>query len=293
MEQIKNILLIGSHSYVATSFTAYAVSYVPRLQWNIESISVRDRAWEKLSFQKYDCILYTAGIVHQKKLKRKENRRNYYQVNCNLAVKVAQKAIKDGVRQFIYISSMSVYGSVQGIIDQNTVPTPVNDYGKSKLMAEERLKKICANKIKLVICRPPMIYGKGCKGNYPKLSKLADVICVFPKIHNCRSQLYIDNMNEFLRNIIEKKEEGLYFPQNREYVCTSDLVEKIAQAKGKKVYLIPGFEKAFRFLCRKSGFLKKIFGSLVYKKSMSETKWEYQIKDWETSIYETEKGYYL
>lgn len=294
----KKVLLIGKHSYIGTSFVNYITSNYPEKKWEIESISVRDGEWKKLSFKKYDSILYLAGVVHQKRSKKTEaDTKKYYKVNCNLAVKIARKAMQEGVKQFIYMSSMSVYGINQGVITKNTIPAPMSDYGKSKFLAEKELKQICRieddnllNKsMKLVIVRPPMIYGKECKGNYVQLSKLARITPVFPKIDNQRSQLYIDNLNEFLMNIIEREEKGTFFPQNKEYVCTSNMVKEIAKVKGKDIFLISGFEKIVTALSQRYIFWAKVFGNLVYEKKMSETSWEYQVKDWKISIRETEE----
>ena len=48
-----------------------------------------------------------------------------------------------------------------------------------------------------------MIYGKGCKGNYQKLAKLARITPIFPDIENKRSMIYIDNLSEFIKKLIE------------------------------------------------------------------------------------------
>src|SRR5690606_2947926 len=99
---------------------------------------------------------------------------------------------------------------------------------------------------KVVILRPPMIYGKGCKGNYPKLVKLAKILPVFPNIENKRSMLHIDNLCEFIKLMIDNGENGLFFPQNKEYVKTSELVKIIAEVHGRKIR----FTKLFNFLLK-------------------------------------------
>ena len=65
--------------------------------------------------------------------------------------------------------------------------------------------------------------------------KLAQKLPVFPDIDNQRSMLHIDNLCEFIRLMIDNEESGLFFPQNREYVKTSEMVKLIAEVHGKKI----------------------------------------------------------
>src|SRR5699024_9778086 len=120
---------------------------------------------------------------------------------------------------------------------RDTVPTPSNFYGDSKLQAEEGIRPLESEDFKVVIVRPPMIYGKGSKGNYPRLSKLAQKTPIFPDFDNQRSMLHIDNLCEFIKLAIDNKERGLFFPQNEEYVQTSKMVKNIAEVYGKKVWI--------------------------------------------------------
>ncbi len=116
------------------------------------------------------------------------------------------------------MSSIIVYGdssSSKRIIDKNTVPTPSNFYGKSKLQAEEGIKHLESDKFKIVVLRPPMIYGKGSKGNYPRLANMTKKTPVFPNIDNERSMLHIDNLCEFIKVMIDHEDSGLYFPQTK------------------------------------------------------------------------------
>ena len=96
---------------------------------------------------------------------------------------------------------------------------------------------------KIVILRPPMIYGKGSKGNYPKLAKKGakKLPPVFPDIDNERSMLHIDILCEFIKLMIDNEESGLFFPQNKEYVRTSEMVKLVAEAHGKKIILTKVF----------------------------------------------------
>lgn len=285
---MKKILITGSSSYVGTSLQKWLKNYPGK--YLIDSISLRNDLWKKKDFSEYDVVLHMAGIAHVSSDPKMEE--TYYKVNRDLTIETAEKSKEEGVKQFIFMSSIIVYGdssSNKRVINKNTVPTPSNFYGNSKLEAEEGIKPLENNEFKVVIIRPPMIYGKGSKGNYPKLSKVAQKLPVFPDIRNQRSMLHIDNLCEFIRFMIDNEESGLFFPQNREYVNTSEMVKLIANVHGKKIILTRIFNLVLGIIGRKVGIVNKIFGNLVYEQSLSEYKEEYRIKTLRESIIDTEK----
>ena len=133
-----------------------------------------------------------------------------------------------------------------------------------------------------------MIYGKGSKGNYPRLSKAAQKLPIFPDYENKRSMLHIDNLCEFIKVMIDNEETGLYFPQNKEYVNTSELVRLIAEVHGKKIWVTKLFNPVLRLMFG-IGIVNKVFGNLVYEKSMSDYNTaNYRIRDFRESIELTE-----
>lgn len=157
------------------------------------------------------------------------------------------------------------------------------------MQAENGLKKLVDSEFKVVILRPPMIYGKNSKGNYPVLAKIACRLPLFPKVQNQRSMLYIENLCEFVRLMVENEENGTFFPQNKEYSNTSQLVAMIASANGKKIKLISGFTWLLRILSHITGLVNKAFGNFTYEKSMSEYKENYRVTDLPDSIKRTEE----
>lgn len=261
---MKRILITGKNSYVGNSFAEWVSKYPEK--YEVDKISLRTDEWKEKDFTKYDVVLHVAGIAHQKETKK--NEKLYFQVNRDLTYEIAQKAKKDGVTQFIFLSSMSVYGMETGVITRETVPNPKTNYGKSKLEAERLIEPLNDENFKVAILRPPMIYGKGCPGNYSKLSKLAVNIPVFPKIHNRRSMIFIDNLFIYLQKIIEHELEGLFFPQNKEYVNTSEMVQLIAEYHDKKIYMTSIFNHLVKVM-KKNSVVNKMFGDLVYEKNMS------------------------
>lgn len=283
---MKRVLITGANSYIGTSFEEYVKNKDSNFE--IDTLDLLDPNWEEFDFSGYDSLFHVAGIAHFSK--DESQKQLYYDVNTELTYKVASKAKLSNVQQFIFMSSIIVYGdssSSERIITRETVPTPSDFYGDSKWQAEKKLSGLANDDFKIVIVRPPMIYGKGSKGNYPKLSKLAQKTPVFPKILNSRSMLHIDNLCEFILQAIERKIEGVYFPQNSEYVTTSDLVGKIAAAHHKKIYFTKLFNPIIRLFFGLDT-VKKVFGNLVYEKEMSRYDFEYQVIDFEESIKNTE-----
>jgi nucleoside-diphosphate-sugar epimerase/glycosyltransferase involved in cell wall biosynthesis len=285
---MKKILITGKSSYVGKSLEKWFGNYPDR--YLIDSISLRDDSWKEKDFSRYDVVFHVAGIAHVSSNPKMEEM--YYKVNRDLTIETAKKAKAEGVKQFIFMSSIIVYGdssSNKRVIDKNTVPEPSNFYGDSKLQAEEGIKSLESDNFKVVIVRPPMIYGKGSKGNYPKLAKISRKLPVFPDVENQRSMLHIDNLCEFVRLMIENEESGLFFPQNSEYVRTSEMVKLIAEAHGKKVVLTKLFNPILRFLGARLALINKVFGNSVYERGMSNYKDDYRIFELKESIRATEK----
>src|SRR5699024_12834880 len=208
----------GKNSYIGGMFKKWVEQWAD--EYRVDEISVRGDEWKETDFSLYDSVFHVAGIAHVSSDPKLEEK--YCQVNRDLTIEVAKKAKEDGVKQFIFMSSIIVYGTKNEFIDENTQPDPDNFYGESKLQAEQGILPLQDEQFDAAINRPPMIYGKGSKGNYPLLSKLARITPIFPDYDNQRSMLHIDNLTEFIRLIIDNDDAGVFFPQNEEYVQTSD-----------------------------------------------------------------------
>jgi len=288
MKNIKNILITGKNSYIGTSLENWLMREPDK--YKVDTVDMKDGSWKEKVFSSYDVVFHVAGIAHVSSDPKMEDL--YYKVNRDLTIETAEKAKAEGVKQFIFMSSIIVYGdssSSKRVIDRNTVPTPSNFYGNSKLQAEEGIKHLESDDYNIVVLRPPMIYGKGSKGNYPRLANMAKKIPVFPDINNERSMLHIDNLCEFIKVMIDHEETGLYFPQNKEYVKTSELVRTIAEVHGKKIWMTKVFNPVLRLMFG-IGIVNKVFGNLVYEKSMSDyDKANYRIRTFRESIELTEK----
>ena len=289
----KRILITGADSYVGTSVEAWLQQW-PR-QYHIDTLDMRQENWREYDFSGYDIVYHVAGIAHADVGEvTEEQKKAYYQVNTNLAVETAGKAKQAGVSRFIFMSSMIVYsGCKEKVITKDTKPQPLNFYGDSKWQAEQKIRELEDASFQVVILRPPMIYGKGSKGNYPLLAKLATKLPVFPIVKNQRSMLYIDNLAQFVKLMIDNEESGVFFPQNAEYSNTSDMVQMIAQIKNHRIMMLPltnGLMKLLGKMPGKIGALaQKAFGDSVYEMSMSEYKEDYRVYGLRESIEETER----
>ena len=278
----KRVLITGAGSYIGEMFEKYAqLQYAENFE--IDTLDMLNPNWEEKDFSQYDIVYHVAGLAHadignvSEKTKAK-----YYAVNTDLTVKVAKKAKGEGVKEFIFMSSMIVYGEsapygTERIIDKYTVPTPANFYGDSKLQADVAVRDLADDQFKVLVLRPPMIYGKGSKGNYPTLAKLAKKLPIFPDVDNARSMLHIDNFCEFLCQVMLVKEISenavVLIPQNDEWTKTTDMVREIAKVSGKHIRLLKVMNPCVAFAKKVpgkvSGLVNKAFGNNCYEHKLS------------------------
>lgn len=256
---MRSILIAGAKSYIGEFFKVYLEQWPD--QYTVTVLETKGLKASPDVFKGIDAILCVAGIAHVKE--ETENRHLYYDINQELVVDIAKNAKEAGVNQFILLSSMSVYGLVVGHITKDTVPHPTTVYGESKYRADEEIKRLVDDDFIFTCLRPPMVYGKGCTGNYQRLRKIALRLPIFPKYDNKRSMIYIGNLCEFIKMAIDTGKDGIYFPQNSEYINTSQMVELIAKENGKKIHLTKAFNWLIRIIPMDT--VKKVFGDLTYE----------------------------
>lgn len=281
---MKRILITGANSYAGTNVEHWLMREPEK--YHVDTLDMIDGSWREKDFSGYDVVFHVAGIAHVNAKKSMEAL--YYKVNTDLAIETAAHAKQCNVKQFIFMSSMIVYGESKSlkpvVITRDTEPNPNGFYGNSKLQAELGIKKLEDKDFKVVILRPPMIYGPGSKGNFPKLIALAKKTPIFPAYHNQRSMLYIDNLCEFVRLIIENEEKGTFFPQNDEYVDTCEVVRQVAEEAGHKIWITRVLNPFVVLGALVVPRLNKLFGSLIYETVMSKYKQQYQIVGLHQSI---------
>ena len=284
---MKKVLITGKGSYIGGKVEEWLKKYPD--QFEVDVLDMIGESWKKYDFHGYDSIYHVAGIAHRKDVPDEL----YESVNHILAVEVARKAEEAGVKQFIFMSSGAVYTQNDKkhksvIVGMDSKLEPSTSYGKSKLKAEKDLLDL-NTKMKIVIIRPPMVYGPGAKGNYNTLSKFARITPIVPRINNHRSMIYIDNLAEFVKLLILNESEGIFIPQNREYINTCDLIDRIACVHDRKILFIDGFGWFVNLLGVLNDGVNKASGSYIYMHPEIEYfNGEYQIIDFEESVYRTE-----
>ncbi len=292
----KKILITGEGSYIGTAFRDWLSGFGGH--YEATELNMHGDAWKQHDFSQYDAVFHVAGIAHAD-IGRVSNaqKQSYYEVNRDLAAAAAKKAKEAGVKQFIYMSSMIIYGDSAPIgerkrITAMTRPQPSNFYGNSKWQGERAVWALAEPGFQVCIVRAPMVYGRGSKGNYPQLAKLAGRLPVFPLIQNERSVLHIDHLCEFVRLLVEHNEAGIFFPQNSAYADTSGMAAMIAEAQGKKLVLTRTLRPFVMLAARLPRIGKKVnkaFGNFSYDLSMSEYhKGNYRLHDLKESIYVTQ-----
>lgn len=300
----KKVLITGAGSYIGESFETYAKEHYG-YHFAIDTLDMQDPGWRQKDFSGYDIVYHVAGLAHADVGKvSEETKQKYYAVNTDLAIETAEKAKAAGVKLFVFMSSMIVYGESapfgkEKMITAETRPEPANFYGDSKWQADMGVRALADADFKVAVLRPPMIYGRGSKGNYPTLAKMAKKLPVFPDVENQRSMLYIENLCEFLSRMMlvdreEFSEKGnIFFPQNPEYTRTSEMVELIAKTAGHKIrvskLLAPAVFLAGKVPGKIGALVNKAFGNSCYAQEMSSYEGlDYQRTTLEESIVRTE-----
>jgi len=263
MSEGKRVLIVGANSYIGDSFARYAKAREGHGDWLDIDIVDSHTGWRMAEFEEYETVIFVAGIAHRRQSWL--SRGLYYAVNRDLAENVGKKAKAAGVKQFIYISTMAVYGKTAGRIAADTLPNPKRGdyYGHSKIQGETLLSRLEDENFKLAIIRPPMVYGYGCPGKFGKLVRLAGKMPVIPNNGNKRSMIYIDNLSELLYQVAQSGADGIFCPQNAEYINTAVLIKAIRRHSGKKSLVI-GVKPLLKGLMVICPPLRTAYSSLFY-----------------------------
>ncbi|WP_239751708.1 NAD-dependent epimerase/dehydratase family protein [Mammaliicoccus sp. H-M34] len=264
----KTILITGKNGYVGNRLNDYlkAQGHV------VDQINVRGNQWKALDFSKYNVVIHLAAIVHNNN--PNATMVDYMNVNYHLTKELAEKAKTEGVNQFIFFSTMSVFGldgevGKEVIINKNTLTKPTTSYGISKLRAEEMLHEIQSNAFKVAVLRPPMIYGESAPGNFSKLIKLSNILPLYPRIDNQRSSIYIENLEIYINELIENESSGILHPQNNDYLNTNHAIFKMRELQNKKSMSIK-LPNSLLKLFGKISIFNKLYGNLAYSKDIDE-----------------------
>lgn len=259
MLEKKKILVTGANGFIGKRFIEYN-----KERFEIITLSVRDESYKTFDYTVFDSIVHLAGKAHDMDCKDDSE---YFKINVDITKALATKAKTDGVKHFVYISSVKVYGNEdRGLITEKSDCTPEDAYGKSKLEAEQIVKTLQDENFKVAIVRPPMVYGKGVKGNMDKLIHLCNKNYPLPfgNIGNLRTMVFVDNLVELLNTIIDQQAQGIFIPGDKKPISTDALIVMIHKALGKEPKLI-SIPKFLRSIIKtlKPALHKRLFGSFV------------------------------
>lgn len=262
-----NILLTGSNGFIGSYFiNKYSDSY------DIKTFSFLKDDIEELNCDKIDVVLHLSALVHQMGGASVDE---YERVNVTQTLMLAMKAKKAGVGQFVFMSTIKVYGEETDVAyDEKSICNPQDEYGKSKLKAEDKLMKLQDDSFKVSIIRTPIVYGYGVKANIKSLVNLVGKVSLLPfgSIKNKRSMVYVGNLCHLIDEVIKQEQSGIFLACDDEPLSTTRLIELIAKNLNKKIYLIkiPLFETMLKLL--KPSFHKRLYGSLEVDNSMTKKK---------------------
>ncbi|WP_181394973.1 MULTISPECIES: NAD-dependent epimerase/dehydratase family protein [Pseudidiomarina] len=246
-------------------------------------------------------LIHLAGRAHVLKELSESAYEEFAKANCDYAVDVALSAAKNGLKRFVYVSSVGVYGKSysNSIISENTPLAPIEDYAKSKLDAERKLTILSKELgFELVIVRPALVYGFDAPGNIERLLKLTAKLPVIPIAEKCnkRSFVYVENLVDFLLLVaMHPKAAGKTFNIADEPISTHDLINNLAKGMGLKRHLFAPPRFIWELLLRLTGKKKiyeQLFEDLVLDMSLAEKELGWQPKhDTVASLQETGKRF--
>jgi len=251
------VLLTGANGFVGSYFlNKYASKY------EIEKFSFLKNDFQSLHVSNIDAVIHLSALVHQM---GGASAIEYEKVNVTQSLELAKKAKEQGVKHFIFMSTVKVYGEESEVVyTESFTCKPQDEYGKSKLKAENELKKLQDSNFCVSIIRTPIIYGFGVKANIKNLVSLVSKIPFLPfgNIHNKRSMVYVGNLCYLIDQLLQQKKEGVFLASDERALSTSEFIELIAKNLDKKIFLvtIAFFETVLKLF--KPSFHKRLYQSL-------------------------------
>lgn len=287
---MRNVLIAGQHSFIGTAVERRLAAFPD--EYAATSLDMHGEDWKSFDFSPFDCVVHVAGIAHVSP--KPEMRPLYEAINRDLAVACARRAREMGAKQFLYLSSAIVFGDAApageaGEITPETSPSPANAYGRSKLEAEHGLRALENGRFRVAILRPMMVFGQGCKGNYNALAALARRAPLFPDFPNRRGVVYIDDLAELIRRLIDEGAAGTFHPQTFA-VSTADIARAVAKAHGRRVLFTRALDPLLRAMGG-SGTVRRAFGGFFYREDMADHGFAPGALSLEDCVARTEEGH--
>lgn len=257
---MKKILITGAHSFIGTYFTSASESY------DVHEVDLETIALDDISFKDFDVVFHVAAIVHQDSSMPEHK---YLEINRDLAYNVAKAAKSNGVSQFVFMSTVKVYGENSSEEDPWTEVSecsPQDAYGKSKLLAELLLEGLVNDDFIVSIIRTPVVYGSGVKGNVAMIGRFISRFRFLPLggIHNKRAMIYIGNLIHIIQSVIDQKYPGVVLASENMGYSTSQFVTFLSDSSCKRTLItpLPYFVIALIKYVRPNLY-NRLFGSMV------------------------------
>ncbi len=263
-----NVLIVGKNSFIAQGIGSWFSRKTPAPR--VDCISVRDDDWKRQDFSGYDVVVFAAALVHRPDV---TDWVEYERINVQLPWKFAKLVKAQGVKQFVFFSTVSVYRAERTlpcgtVIDENTPLEPTTLYGKSKLQAENLLQTLMDDTFHVSIVRPAFVYGKGCRGRHIDAQNfLARKLPVLPDAFSDvkMGMVYIDNLAELVWLIANSHQSGIYHAQDAAPMSTCDILQTMAP--GKRQIRCQWLFRPFTGI----SVVKRLFGGSAYSEEMSQS----------------------
>jgi len=207
-----------------------------------------------------EAIIHLAGKAHD--LKNTTIDQEYFKANTDLTIDIFDAFLKSNAKTFIYFSTVkAVKDHYADILIEETTPTPLTAYGKSKFNAEKHLLlKLVDSEKRIIIVRPSMVHGPGNKGNLNLLYKLVSTNIPWPlgAFNNNRSFCSIDNLCFVVNELISRPEiqSGIYNIADDQVVSTNRIIELIGFSLNRKPTILSVNKKIILFIAKVGDIFK-------------------------------------
>ena len=259
-------------------------------EYDVEQISLRGDAWRQSDFSDVESVIHIAGVTPQ----NAKSAEDYYKINSELTKDLAEKCKADGAKQFVYISSMAVYGVEQsmdiskGTVAKDTQPNPTTDYGKSKLLGEEYITPLESNDFRIAIVRVPSVYGKGKTEYIDQYKDLAEKLPVIPRAFedHYKSAICVDNLCELIYLVVKDQAHGINCPDDGQ-ISAVDFCSAIYPNKKKSRFI----GKMMELILKSNARILDYYGAVCYsQESSSVFDGQYRILDLKEAIIKAYEG---
>lgn len=194
-----------------------------------------------------DVIVHAAARVHVMQERAADPLAEFRRTNVEGTLQLACRAVRAGVRRFVFVSSIKVNGEATAPgrpFRADDAPAPADAYGQSKLEAEQGLQRIAAETgMQFTIVRPPLVYGPGVKANFLDLMRALHRGVPLPlgAIHNRRTLIALDNLTDLLATCVihPAAANAVFLAGDGEDLSTTELARRLAAALGVRARLLP------------------------------------------------------